>query len=438
MGKHRFLTIKIVSTFSPLLWCSLAFAQGAEGDTGGGAVPTTVPAGGGDTTIVVNPPTTTTTTETTVTPWGVPNGPADPGEGGTYGFDLSGAGNTASVHGGQNSSYVLNNSAVTVPGYHTVKRGDTLWDLCDHYYDNPYSWPRVWSYNPQIENPHWIYPGDRIRMRVGGGSTAQSLSGSGFVRQQKVVPPGTVFLRDRGYVGDERKDVWGMLVGSPDDQMLLSDGDEAYVQIDKDHDVRIGQELSLFRRLNRPETGKSKGYIVAIKGTVRVNGWTEETRIARVHIIESLDVIERGDKVGPVGRRFDAVSPVPNDREIWAHITDSVEPRELIGQHQVVFIDKGSEEGLRAGNRLFVVAKGDRWDASVRDGRRMAANRMNYRLRKAEVERAPNTVRGKKFPSEVVGEIRVMRTREHTAICVVTYTEYELEPGQILVARRGY
>jgi len=41
---------------------------------------------------------------------------------------------------------------------HTVVPGDTLWDLCAKYLNNPWYWPRVWSYNPEISNPHWIYP----------------------------------------------------------------------------------------------------------------------------------------------------------------------------------------------------------------------------------------------------------------------------------------
>ena len=54
--------------------------------------------------------------------------------------------------------------AETVPDIHLVRRGDTLWDLCNHYYQNPWAWPKVWSYNPQIANPHWIYPGDQLRL----------------------------------------------------------------------------------------------------------------------------------------------------------------------------------------------------------------------------------------------------------------------------------
>src|SRR5262249_41651714 len=51
-----------------------------------------------------------------------------------------------------------------VPELHVVRRGDTLWDICWFYFNDPWQWPRVWSYNPQITNPHWIYPGDLVRL----------------------------------------------------------------------------------------------------------------------------------------------------------------------------------------------------------------------------------------------------------------------------------
>ena len=49
---------------------------------------------------------------------------------------------------------------------HVVEDGDTLWDICDAVLGRPEMWPRVWSMNPEITNPHWIYPGDIIRFQV--------------------------------------------------------------------------------------------------------------------------------------------------------------------------------------------------------------------------------------------------------------------------------
>src|SRR6478609_8403779 len=122
-----------------------------------------------------------------------------------------------------------------VPDIHLVQRGDTLWDLCNRYYQNPWAWPKVWSYNPQIANPHWIYPGDQLRLTSATGAGQQALSlaarqsstlgrGKGLVGHRPQVAGGTVFLRDQGYIGDPKRDVWGELVGSDEEQMMLAEG----------------------------------------------------------------------------------------------------------------------------------------------------------------------------------------------------------------------
>src|SRR5262245_12653178 len=54
-----------------------------------------------------------------------------------------------------------------VPETHTIKKGDTLWDICKNVLGSPWEWPKVWSYNPNITNPHWIFPGDTIRLVPG-------------------------------------------------------------------------------------------------------------------------------------------------------------------------------------------------------------------------------------------------------------------------------
>lgn len=356
-------------------------------------------------------------------------------------FDLLPSAQGGTAYGSANGSAVLTGKSASVPATHTVKRGDTLWEICDQYFQNPWMWPKIWSYNPEVQNPHWIYPGDQLRLRVGGGPNtdlnagAVTLGSGGFVNRRPVVPANTIFLRDRGYVDDDTKDTWGEVGGSPDDQMLLSTGNEVYLEIEKGHDVSLGQELTVFR----PLRNVAKGQVVAILGTARVDKWDADKRIARAKIVESLDVIERGAKVGPVGRRFDVVPPKADAVDLWAQITASIYPHVLYGQNQVVFIDKGEKDGLVPGNRLFVVSKGDVWRRSLSQASEFAAARPTEDLGH-DIEKSGARGRGsdKNYPEEVIGEIRVLRVRDHTATCLVTASTRELEPGTQVVARKGY
>ena len=55
------------------------------------------------------------------------------------------------------------------PEEYTIQKGDTLWDLSQKFLNSPWYWPKIWSQNPSIENPHWIYPGNKLKLVPGQG-----------------------------------------------------------------------------------------------------------------------------------------------------------------------------------------------------------------------------------------------------------------------------
>jgi hypothetical protein len=353
-------------------------------------------------------------------------------------FDLRmGNTSTPTARGSENSSYVVEGQIT--PEAHTVRRGETLWDLSAEYYRNPYSWPRLWAQNPQIQNPNWIYPGDRVRLR---GDAAAQAPGIGFNRRRPSVPPDTIFLRETGWIDNQKDDTWGQLVGSETDRMILADESDVYIQLSDKHEVNIGDQLTVFRPLREIEAGdddKAEGTLVSIRGTVRVDRYNPKTHMVRAHVIETLDVMERGCMVGPVGRRFDVVAPERNTVDLEAHVVAALYPSEFYTQHQVVFLNRGEADGLRPGNRFFAIARGDRWRRSMSNAGSLA------RLRPKIEDDAPAQVESimvdadeASFPDETYGEIRVVKVRKHTAAAIVTTSTRELERGVRLVARKGY
>jgi hypothetical protein len=392
------------------------------------------------------------------------------------GFDLVGPrGEGGVVRGREGGTAIIRRAARTpggpVPSVHQVRRGDTLWDLSAGYYNNPWMWPKIWSYNPQIQNPHWIYPGDQIRMRSGsgggeGGGFFQGAGGlgrgggaggpggtggpggpgageGGFTDRRMSVPRQTVFLRNLGYIDDPKKDIWGELVGSREEQMLLAQGNNVYMKLRPGVPVELGQTLSIFHQVrppkNVPGARKLKGDLVSFKGAVRIDQWNPKTRVARGRIIESIDVVERGARVGPVGRRFDVVEPRRNEANVWARVLTGFYPHEIMGQHQVVFIDRGEKDGLRPGNRLFIVQRGDSWRKTLKTATKMARGRVRTDVPEhVQVEYTPISGKDEDFPEEIVAELRVLRTKPYTSLTVVTMSHREIEPGDRAVARKGY
>jgi hypothetical protein len=358
------------------------------------------------------------------------------------GFDLGGgSAGGGVVYGGKGSTGIIGpQRAIEVPAIHVVRKGDTLWDLCDSYYQNPWGWPKVWSYNPQVVNPHWIYPGDQLRLRDPNDAASQRrelLAGAtpgGSTRQGAGrVPPSTVFLRDQGFLGDPKRDVWGELAGAVEDQMLLSDGNHVYLLMRPGVTLTPGQQLTLFTPIRKPDdvpgARKPPGEIVSVKGTIKVDQFNPKTRVARGEVIESLDVIERGFKVGPVGRRFDVVPPKKAVKAVQARVLTSVYPHELLGQHQLLFLDRGSEDGLEPGTRLFVLRQGDSWRNSLKVASGMLQDRVRIESSKrVDVERTPTAGNDKEFPTEVV---------KYSSLAIVIETRREIEPGDVATSLAG-
>lgn len=333
------------------------------------------------------------------------------------------------------------------PELHTVEKGDTLWALSEKYYGNPWAWPQVWGLNPQIENPHWIYPGDQLRTKPSAGqpqfSEDNSAGAGGMVGRKKLVPEGTVFIRNQGYIGDPKEDVWGEVVGAHEDVMLVSEGATVYVLMREGVDVRLGQRLTVYHEVSEPlkveHSRKPPGEIVRIYGTIRVDGWDRDSRIVKGVVIESLDAIERGFSVGPVGRRFDVVPPRPAEVDVEARLLNGLQPTFLQSEHQLVFIDRGSEDGLSSGNRLRIIRRGDTWRQNLSTANHHARVRVEMGSPDVpESEVTPLHGDQDEFPDEVIGEIQVVRTEDYSSICMVMNSRDALEAGDRAVAVKGY
>ena len=121
--------------------------------------------------------------------------------------------------------------------------------------------------------------------------------------------------------------------------------------------------------------------------------------------------------------------------ELSVRVLNSLYPHVYLAQNQLVFLDRGSEDGLVPGNRLLVVRRGDAWRQSLKTTTDMARPRaLMHSPEDAQVELTPLRGEQKNFPDEIIGELRVLRTERFSGIALVTLRA-RIVPGRPAVRR---
>jgi hypothetical protein len=250
-----------------------------------------------------------------------------------------------------------------------------------------------------------------------------------------------VFLREEAWATTEEITASGSIVGAPEDNMLLSEGDQAYVEFPR-RAPNVGETYTIYSSAQETSgSDRDAGRVVRVLGTVVVDAWDARRHIATVRITESLEPIERGERVAVIQRQFLPVPPVPNDRDLTAHVVATPTPREIVGSNFVVIIDRGSQDGVRLGNRLFLTQRGDPWRARWRATAAASASRRSTATATgaSTTRRTPSpSAPDEELPVEVAGELIVVAVHPRTAACLVNLSSREIENGAPVVMRRGY
>ncbi|MGI5828887.1 MAG: LysM peptidoglycan-binding domain-containing protein [Bradymonadia bacterium] len=244
---------------------------------------------------------------------------------------------------------------------HVVRDGDTLWDLSQYYFRDAYLWPALWSFNPQVSNPHWIYPGDVIFL------SAQTEAASTVSKAQDTVAPQAQPISRQSahsthvvpgiYVVDLPKER-GHILFSEAEKHLLSVGDE--VQIDwveegaRKHFI-VGSLFTIFSQAKpvRDENGDPLGHKLLRLGELVIVDHPAKG-LTTAKITHAVREIERGDMIlaGAVGSF--ALKPTVSSVNAEGRVIDSFDTISQIGEEQYVVINRGAKDGVALGNRWIV------------------------------------------------------------------------------------
>ena len=316
----------------------------------------------------------------------------------------------AEIHGG------------ATPELHVVRRGDTLWDICFYYFNDPWQWPKVWSYNPQITNPHWIYPGDLVRLLPRGmfaQKTEEPEKGPDVGKPADTVPAPArrieTGVKQTAFVEKANLDTSIEIVGAVDEKELLGDGDSVYLSYPEGKPPQVGKRYSIYVPGTKAKQGeKVFGAYVNILGELEVVSVKQDKR-ARGVITVANQEIERGAKVGPLVKTFKNVPPVAPTVDLQAPIVAMLTRDQLIGQGEVVFLGTGKDSGVAVGNRMFIVRRGDAKPGT-----------MSTQVGKDD----------RRFPARALGEIVVVEVGDKVSVGLVTLSVQEMSVGDYAMMQK--
>ena len=283
----------------------------------------------------------------------------------------------------------LEDLAPNAPDSHTVKRGDTLWDISKLFLKSPWRWPQLWGMNlDQIRNPHLIYPGQVLVLDKSGGRArlrvAQPGESSGTdklgprIRSEAVadsaiasIPLNLIgpFLNDAVVFTANELERAPRVVAGPEGRVLMGRGDRAYVR----GDLGETRDWRLFRQatpLRDPTTKEILGYEARFVGNatfVRAGGSAPSADgkgsvpVPATFELQTLkEEVGVGDRLAPVPPR-DYANFVPRapSSAVAGQIIQVYGDSLIAGQNQVVAINRGTRDGLERGHVLAVLRDGE-------------------------------------------------------------------------------
>ncbi len=264
----------------------------------------------------------------------------------------------------------------TAPTEYVIQKGDTLWGIAQYFLRNPWAWPEIWYANPQIKNPHWIYPGDILTLYYVNGKPRISVTGGPRIRKTVILKPEieyqklpetktpipiqTIrpFLIKSRVVSQNELLTAPHIVGTNSSQILYADGMKVYVRgLPKDSDTSMYSVYRPGKPLKSPQTKRIIAYQAIYLGDIRI---VHNGSIATGVLENVTDAVQSGDRLLPYVKQPENYTFLPRTPRIPVHgqVISLFNAIALVGQYQVIVLDVGTQQGIRRGDILQIKQRG--------------------------------------------------------------------------------
>jgi hypothetical protein len=292
---------------------------------------------------------------------------------------------------------------------HKVIKGDTLWDLAKTDLNDSFMWPAIWKENPDIANPHWIYPGQIIKIPIyllqkdkseekalpEPAPAPQEPAKEEVKKEVQIIKHPIVnesLIMASGYIAETIPGI-GQIDDSPSGHTLYGNEDIVYIHVN--HPTKVGDKfyvINFSETVSHPITGTEIGYVVTISGIAEIVEIKNGDTIAK--ITKCFGEIEQGDILDTY---FDLKPPMTTgdyrSPDINGMVVASAIPKPGHSMLDIVYIDKGCKDGIEPGDMFRTLA--------------------------VDAHAVPN------------GTIQVISCKDHTATAIIQKSSAPISPGNI-------
>jgi len=269
-----------------------------------------------------------------------------------------------------------------------IKKGDTLWDISGSKLNNPFLWPKLWKENPYIKNPDLIYPNNKIRIPkeeiTMPAAQSPEHKEAPMVTEPaiKEFPVATKpekaieqkpametlsevtkrFIVDRdtyiasGWISESFSSV-GQIITSTGERSMFGKDDIVFLKTNTN--LKSGDKFFVIRDVKKvihPKTNVQLGHLIKIQGLLQIIG--TDGGILKAKVISSFEEIRVGDELIPYTEVEIPLMPdTIQTPDIQGYIVESHRDSMLVSTGDIVYLDKGKDNGLMIGDTFNILAK---------------------------------------------------------------------------------
>ncbi|MEE2024462.1 LysM peptidoglycan-binding domain-containing protein [Alkalimonas mucilaginosa] len=334
------------------------------------------------------------------------------------------------------------------PERYVVKKGDTLWDISAIYLSQPWRWPQLWRMNPQIDNPHLIFPGDVLRLIYDADGRPMLVRDD---RVRRLSPhtrasdtrPGAIttvplamirpFLAHDQMLSQSDLEGKPYILGANSNVKNATEGHTLYAR----GELEPGKAYAIYRKGRPyidPETGDNLGYAMMLVATSRAfrGGSNERNEPASLQILDVKREIRQGDIVLPAldGEALPAYFHMARpEQRIDGLIIETTSKLREFSKWDIVIINRGASDQLKPGHMLdilrpspAVVDRGNGQPVYLEDASRYQRLASNFGHEQMQM------------PRERVGHLMVFKVTERASYAIVTDTYRPVRVGDHIVS----